>query len=224
MDYTTETPLAELAVRLPAATRVFHRHGLDFCCGGRRSLAAGSLAAGLEPDAVLAEIEAEARADGEFVRWDERPLPELIDHILERYHAPLREELPRLLAMAEKVEAVHGDKPACPRGLAEHLAQVLEEVEQHLLKEERILFPAIVAGQPVHMPVHVMTQEHDEHAANLRKTRALAHDLEPPPGACTTWRALYLGLAELERELMDHIHLENNVLFPRATRGEAAAV
>lgn len=215
MPFTIDSPLAELAVRLPAATQVFHRHRLDFCCHGRRSLQEACRSKSLDPDALLAEITA-TPAPADARTWAERPLPELIDHILTRYHAPLREELARLLAMARKVEAVHGAKPTCPRGLADHVMLVRAELEAHLEKEERILFPMIRAGQPAQMPVQVMTREHDDHAAHLAQTRALTNDYQAPPGACTTWRALFLGLRTLEQDLMDHIHLENYVLFPRA--------
>jgi regulator of cell morphogenesis and NO signaling len=214
------TALADLATSLPAASRVFRRHRLDYCCGGRMSLAEACDRRGLDPATVAAEIESETPARDD-VRWDDRPLPQLIDFILTRYHAPLRDELARLVYMARKVERVHGDKPGCPRGLGDHLARVADEVEAHLAKEEQILFPMILSGRGAmtHGPVAVMTREHDDHGASLARTRELTGDLEPPAHACTTWRALYLGLETLEHELMDHIHLENNILFPRALRG-----
>lgn len=164
---------------------------------------------------MLNEIASEADT-GEPLKVSELPISELIDRILTRYHEPLREELPRLLAMARKVEAVHGSKESCPSGLSAHLAQVHAEVEAHLKKEECILFPMIRGGQPAYMPVQVMTKEHDDHANSLRKTRELTNDFQPPPEACTTWRALFIGLSALEQDLMQHIHLENYVLFPRA--------
>ena len=212
-----EQTLSEMATHLPGASRVFHRHRLDFCCGGQRSLTEACAARGLDPALILAELRAE-EGQGPAIDWSQRPLAELIDHILTRYHTPLRAELPRLRDMAAKVERVHADKSTCPRGLAEHLGRVIDAVEDHLKKEERVLFPLIAAGQgpAAGMPVMVMEREHVEHADDLRRTRALTGDLTPPPEACATWRALYLGLAQLERELMDHIHLENNVLFPRA--------
>ncbi len=214
----TSSHLSRIATTRPAASRVFHRHNLDFCCGGERSLEDACRKAGLDAGQIAAEIEAEETPPGGDVRWDQRPLAELVDHILARYHEPLRPELARLVEMAEKVERVHGEKPHAPHGLTRHLRNIAAEVEEHLEKEEQILFPAIQAGhgRSLSMPVHVMEQEHLEHAANLRQTRVLTANLTPPDDACTTWRALYLGLAELERELMDHIHLENNVLFPGA--------
>lgn len=214
------TTLAELATTRPAASRVFHRHRLDFCCGGNRSLEEACRTRGLDPEEIMQEIERET-PDGEDVVWTERSLQDLVNHIVTRYHVPLKEELPRLLQMARRVESVHGDKPTCPQGLADHLARVWGEVEAHLQKEEQILFPMIASGPSVRPfgPITVMQHEHDGHAEGLEMTRALTADLTPPPEACATWRALYLGLENLERELMDHIHLENNVLFPRALGG-----
>lgn len=214
---TQETTLAQLATTRPAASRVFHRHGLDFCCGGAIPLAEASQRAGLDPAAILAEIEAEPAGPGD-VRWDEQGPAEIIDHILPRYHEPLREELPRLLAMARKVEEVHGDKDACPRGLAAHLERMGQELEMHMQKEEQILFPMLRSGRGhmAAMPIQVMEQEHHDAGHDLARLRELTSNYTPPAEACNTWNALFLGLAELERELKDHIHLENNVLFPKA--------
>lgn len=213
--------LGRLASTLSGASRVFHRHGLDFCCGGHVRLGEACAAAGLDAQAVIAEIQDEAQEPGDFERWDGRPLPEVIDHILERYHEPHRQELPRLIAMARKVEDVHAEKSACPRGLAAHLERVAEEMELHMQKEEQVLFPMLRGGRGrmAAIPIQVMEEEHREHGKNLEHLRELTGDYTPPPDACGTWNALYLGLAELERELMEHIHTENNILFPRALRG-----
>ncbi|MEZ6186840.1 MAG: iron-sulfur cluster repair protein YtfE [Planctomycetota bacterium] len=210
-------PLATFAARIPAASRVFHRHGLDFCCGGRRSLHEACAAAGLDAHALLRELDAEA-AQPNDVTWCERPLPELIEHILTRYHAPLRAELPELADMARKVERVHAARLGVPRGLAAHLDAMNESVEFHMRNEEQVLFPLLRSGQALGAlgPIRSMEQEHEEHASDLRRIRALTDDLVAPRHACTTWRARYQRRAQLERDLMDHVHLENNVLFPRA--------
>jgi regulator of cell morphogenesis and NO signaling len=212
------TTLAELAVTHPAAARVFRRHRLDFCCGGRRPLEDVCRERQLDPDAILASIAAEDPLMPEPERWDEAPLPALIAHIVGVYHARLREQLPQLVAMARRVEVRHGDKGSCPRGLAAHLETMQEAVLDHLRKEEEILFPLIASGLGARAggPVHVMEVEHEHHGENLQVVRRLTDDLIPPPEACTTWRALYLGLQQLEQELMEHIHLENNILFRRA--------
>ena len=199
---------------------MFQRHRLDFCCGGRTSLADACAERGLAVEDVAREIEAAGgAADDE--RWDERPASEIIDHILERYHAPLREELPRLRDMAARVEERHADKSACPKGLADRLETMIREVESHLGKEEQILFPMIQAGRGAMAqgPIRVMEEEHDEHGANLDRLRQLTNDFQPPEEACPTWKALYLGLEQLELDLMRHIHLENAVLFPKVLMG-----
>lgn len=219
MIQPTDT-LGDLARRLPAAARVFQQHRLDFCCAGRRTLIEACTAAGLDGQDVMRQIEAATRPDDSVVQWDGQPPEALVQHLLEVYHAPLRGELARLLELARKVESVHAEKPTCPRGLAEHLAGMAGAVDDHLAKEEQILFPMVLCGDLsyVRMPVQVMMLEHDDHGAALRRTRTLTDDLRLPAEACTTWAALYVGLEQLERDLMDHIHLENNVLFPSIVR------
>ncbi len=223
-ETTTITPadtLARLAATRAGASRAFMRHGLDFCCHGQVSLADACARKRLDVHALIREVEAEERGDDAFERWDERAIPELLEHLVTRFHVPHREELPRLLAMAQRVEKVHGEKLSCPRGLAMILGQLTAELELHMRKEEEILFPLLAGGQGAAAagPIQVMEQEHEDVGATLAAIRDITGDHVPPPEACGTWRALYLGLAEFERELMQHIHLENNVLFPRALRG-----
>jgi regulator of cell morphogenesis and NO signaling len=212
------TTLAELAVLHPGAARVFFHHRLDFCCGGRRPLADACRERGLDADVILQEIDAAKPLTADSPRWDMQPLPALIDHIVTTYHARLRRDLPDLIAMARRVEAKHADKPGCPHGLARHLEAMQTAVLEHLLKEEQVLFPMIGrgVGSRAAGPVQVMELEHDHHREDLLQLRSLTGDLRPPAHACATWRALYAGLLQLEEELMEHIHLENNVLFPRA--------
>lgn len=219
-----EQTLAQLAATLAGASRAFARHGIGYCCNGQKTLRAACEDKGLDVQALITEITAAARGDEEFERWDRRSLGELTAHVVERYHEPLRQELPRLLAMARRVEAVHGDKAACPRGLADLLQRAGDELLLHMQKEEQILFPLIRGGRGslATGPIGVMELEHLDHARALEQMRALATGYAPPAEACATWRALYVGLAELDRELVQHIHLENNVLFPRALREDGA--
>ncbi len=216
--------LAQIAIDSPAAPGVFLRHGLDFCCHGQRSLVEACNEKGLDPHAILGELENAAAPQGVAARLKDSPLPEIVDFILERYHAALRRDLPGLIDLAAKVERVHADKATCPRGIASHLADVLAGLESHMAKEEQILFPLIRSGRGsmALMPIKVMMAEHEDHGEGLRRTRQLTGDLVPPPEACTSWRALYAELSRLEAELMEHIHLENNILFPRALNGEGA--
>jgi regulator of cell morphogenesis and NO signaling len=217
---TPDRTLAELAATYAGASRVFYRHGLDFCCNGRVSMADACAKKKLDVNALVREIQAELQKPSDFARWDERPIPELIQYVLDRFHAGHRAELPRLFEMAQRVEKVHGEKASCPKGLAEHLANVAEALELHMQKEEQILFPLFRSSRAhmAAMPVQMMEEEHHDHARNLARIRELTNGLKLPPEACGTWTALYLGLADLEQQVMEHIHLENNVLFPRALR------
>lgn len=223
MAITTNTTVGQLAAEHPLATRVFARHGIDYCCGGGRSLEKVCEEKGLDSQGVLDEIrkELESPVASEH-RWDEAPLGNLIEHILAAYHRPLYEELPRLEAMARRVLEVHGDKD--PERLGELLSVYLglkAELDQHMAKEEQILFPMIRRGQGAmaHGPISVMQREHDSAAAALRRLHELTNGYEVPDGACNTWRALWHALAALEESLHQHIHLENNILFPRALAG-----
>ena len=221
-----EQTLGRLATDVPTAARVFHRHGLDYCCGGNRSLSAACAESGLDLGTVLEELKAAAATSpGTGERWAERTIPELIGHIIERYHIPLKLELPRLVELARTVERVHGSKPSCPRGLAQHLAEMQQAVAEHLMKEERILFPLVLTapGRMARMPIQVMLSEHDDHGQALRRTRTLTGDFRLPPEACLKWRELYRALAELEEELMAHIHLENSVLFPKVLEANVSS-
>lgn len=237
MDLTPHTHVARIATRHPGTIRVFQRHGIDFCCGGKRPLAEVAAEHGLEVKALLQEVtEAAAGPSDDDRDWAEAPLAELVDHILTRFHDRLREDLPRLSAMAARVLEVHGDKhPDVLPALARTFAALRSELEAHTLKEEQILFPWIcemergargggsldcgassVPGPGVDGPIAVMEAEHDDAARALAELRRLTDGFEPPTGACTTFRGLYHGLAELESDTHRHIHLENNVLFPRA--------
>jgi regulator of cell morphogenesis and NO signaling len=210
--------LADLARDWAGASRVFHRHELDFCCQGHRTLAEACRERRLDVTEIARELLAEIMPIDADHDWRMLPQAQLIAHIVDGFHADHRRELPRLIAMAEKVERVHADKPGCPLGLAEHLHGMQHRLEQHMQKEEQILFPMLLAGAgaQAQMPIHVMTGEHDEHALDLQRVRTLAGGFTPPEHACTTWRALYLGLDAFERSVMEHIHLENHVLFPAA--------
>jgi regulator of cell morphogenesis and NO signaling len=139
----------------------------------------------------------------------------LIDHILERYHATHRRELPELIALARRVETVHADHASAPRGLAALLTRVEWEMESHMQKEEQGLFPMLREGHGVPMAMELMRDEHEEHAGRLVELAALTSGHTPPEGACGSWRALCAGTAKLAADLVEHIRLENELLFPR---------
>ena len=148
----------------------------------------------------------------------------LLDHILARFHEVHRRELPELLRLARKVERVHADHPRAPLGLADELHRLGIELESHMQKEELVLFPLMrecasdgegAAPPMIRHPIAQMRHEHDEHTRHLTALRALTHDLSLPDGACRSWQALYAGLGKFIDDLMEHVHLENDLLFPR---------
>ncbi|MCG4453089.1 iron-sulfur cluster repair protein YtfE [Pseudomonas sp. MMS21-TM103] len=210
-----DQPLGSLACEIPGATRVFHAFNLDFCCGGHKSLREAAALRGIEPDVVAAELDSLQARGGTQLDWRTEPSTRLIEHILKRYHARHREQLPELIRLACRVEQVHGDRADCPNGLADLLRDMQQELESHMLKEEQILFPMLLSGyaKQASAPISVMRFEHDHHGLALEQMEALTHGLTPPQDACNTWCALYRGLNELHDDLMQHIHLENNVLF-----------
>lgn len=222
MTISAESTVASLATEHPLATRVFSRYGIDFCCGGGRPLKDVCGQKGLDVGRVVEEIRRElSSSDEQAHRWDTQPLDKLIQHILVTYHRPLDEELPRLQQMAVKVLEVHHDKD--PRRLTELVdvyAGLKAELEDHMAKEEQILFPMILRDQGAMAdgPIAVMEHEHESVGIALRRLRDLTDDFEVPPEACNTWRALWKGLEALEQSLHLHIHLENNILFPRALK------
>ena len=142
---------------------------------------------------------------------------ELITYILDRFHSGHRRDLPGLIVLARKIESVHGANPEAPKRLAEFLYEMAESLEQHMQKEEQILFPMLRnGGHPmISHPIGVMRMEHDDHTSNLDNLLALTNGLKAPDCACGSWRALYEGLGKLSAELKEHIRIENEILFPR---------
>ena len=205
--------LGSLAVQIPGATAVFRKLKLDFCCGGQQSLQQACADKHLDLSTVLGEIRA---------LQQQQPMPaapsasDLIDHILQRYHEVHRQQLPELVRMARRVEAVHRDHPHVPHGLADHLEAMAQELLDHMAKEEQVLFPLLRQGghpMAVH-PIGAMRLEHVNHGAQIERLAELTTQHQPPVDACNTWRALYAGTARLTEDLIEHIHLENNLLFP----------
>ena len=231
--------VGEIAAENPSSVRVFERYGIDYCCGGKVSLAEACRSRGIEPVAVQVELEQAAAANPADQRdWKAAPLAALIDHIVSTHHAYLKSELPRLQFLLDKVQAAHGarhgDSLAPLGGAFEGLRA---ELEAHLGKEEMVLFPMIKAmqaaqqaGRPapaahcgsVNNPIRVMVHEHDNAGHALESMRASTGNYTLPADACNTYRALFTGLQEMEADLHRHIHLENNILFPRAAELESS--
>jgi len=233
MDVTPQTTVAEIASAMPRAIPVFQRHGIDFCCGGRRALAEVCTEKGVGFATIVDEIEtAGLQSSGSGTDWATEPLGAIIDHILSRYHAGLKEELPRLQALAEKVAAVHGaNHPDTLPALRDTFRSLKDELDAHLEKEERVLFPYVreleTAARglrpsltiPLGLAsgaIGVMEREHEVAGLALKTIHRLTDGFRPPDDACGSYRALFAGLEIFEADLHSHIHLENNILFPRA--------
>ena len=240
MNVTTEKTVRELALDNPVATRVFEKLGIDYCCGGNKSLEEACRAAKLNPDQVLDALdkaEQSARAAQEEHNWQTEALADLIAHIKNTHHVYTREELARLGPLFDKVCSVHGKNHSellQIRGFFQGLAQ---ELTTHLMKEEMVLFPyvkrmeeAAIENEPmvpapfgtVQNPVSMMEHEHDSAGNALRAMRAASNGYAAPADACVSYQTLYRALAEFEADLHQHIHLENNILFPRAVAMEKA--
>lgn len=216
----THSTLGEIVADRPARARVLERQGLDYCCHGGRTLAEAAAAAGLDVSTVVAELAAvEDTADADV---DRLPPGELIDHILATHHEYLHEELPLLEALARKVRDVHGERHPELALVARLVAAVRADLEPHLAKEERILFPAIrqvvsglgEASATVDQPIRVMLWEHESAGDLLEELRTATGDYVVPDDGCASYRMLYERLESLEADTHRHIHLENNVLFP----------
>ena len=229
MNITHDARVADLATDLPATIKVFQQHGIDFCCGGKLPLADACAGRGLNVDAIITELEA-ATASGEPQRnWEQAPMADLVAHVQARFHTPLRAELPRLTDLLAKVVSRHGEHyPETLLPLQRTFDEFQRELLDHMQKEDMVLFPAIVALDRggtdetgagwtwIAQPIDVMEAEHEAAGRALAEMRRLTEGYAPPAGACPTFRGLYYGLSELERDMHLHVHLENNVLFPRA--------
>ena len=227
MTISESTTVADIATSIPASVRVLQRHGIDFCCGGRRPLGVVCEEQGLSFADVTRDIAlAAAGAPPDARDWTREPLHALIDHVVAAYHRPLRDELPRLEIMAVKVARVHGAKDASLQRISDVVGELSADLNEHMQKEEQVLFPSIRAievgdrhgSQPqwIAAPIRVMEEEHDRAGALLAELQSLTSGYVIPAWGCATVRALYQGLAELERAMHVHVHLENNILFPRA--------
>lgn len=220
MTITENILLGKLVDTYPLTSKVLHKHGLDFCCGGRKSLAEACEASGIDLDVILSELKPSLTPSPKRA-WSDATTEELVAHILDEYHAPLPEFLSHLEMLVSRVVDVHGNKdPDRLLSLKDAIFGLSQELRGHMMKEERILFPWILSEQqpPPAAPIEVMLSEHEDAGAFLQDIAALTDNFSAPSGACRTWRTLYSGLQHLDEELRVHIHLENNILFPRALR------
>jgi len=237
MTATPETTIREIVATDFRAAAIFQRHGLDFCCNGCRTVEQGCREAGVDTAAVIRELEdalsAPAAALPRFASWDARTL---IAFIVANHHGFVRQSLPPLLQHTAKIASVHGQNHPELVHIADLFRRVAEEMTDHMAKEERVLFPfiasledAATAGEPAPMPpfgtvanpIRMMEAEHRFVGDAMAEMRHLTNGFEPPEDACATYRVCLQELDAFERDLHQHVHLENNVLFPKAAALEA---
>jgi len=228
---TTETTVAEIVRAVPGRSRLLDQLGLDYCCGGKKSLADACRRKGLDAATVVALLNAldatPTDRDGDGINPDKLTLAELCDHIERVHHEYLRQELPRLDFMTRKVAAVHGEHEPRLLEIRDTFADFAVAMALHTEEEEKLVFPAIrrlgsaaavsdTSAAPLKTTLEKLESDHDRAGSALERLHALTDNFSPPEWACNTFRALYDGLRELDWETHQHVHKENNVLFPRA--------
>jgi regulator of cell morphogenesis and NO signaling len=235
MSATIEKTVRDLALENPRATRVLERYRIDYCCGGGRPLSDACRAAGVAVDEVLEAIGRETPGGGDERDWSDARLAELIDHIRDTHHEYTRAAIQRIPVLLGKVVNAHGANHPEVLRIQAVFGAVAAELSTHMMKEEMVLFPyiarmeeAVLSGEPVlpppfgtvENPIRMMEHEHDSAGDGLGEMRKLSNDYAAPADACTTFRTLYSAMEEFEQDLHRHIHLENNILFPRAIQME----
>lgn len=233
---TMHDTIGRLVAEQPGRSKIFEHWGLDYCCGGKQTLEAACTEKGLNPADLLVELrEGDAVTSGFQTDWLLAPVGDLADHIIRTHHDYLRTALPRLTQLTEKVRSAHGERHIELIELADIFAAFRYGLEQHMEKEERVLFPLIkqlaqgITSSEFHCgsvnnPVHVMEREHEEAGEALVRMRVLTNDFTAPADACNTYRAMLDALTELEADMHRHVHKENSILFPRACALEARLV
>lgn len=239
MSFNSETKVKEIALAYPAATKILEEAGVDFCCGGDKSLHDACIHAGVSAEGILERLRANsAEVGASDANWVSAPLAELTGHIRNNHHRYVREAIPRVGNLLAKVKAKHGSNHPEITEIEKLFLDLGREMLMHMQKEEQILFPYIetlersVNGKEtleppffltVRNPIQAMMKEHDSTGDLLKQIRSASSNYAPPADACTSYQALYSGLREFEADLHQHVHLENNILFPRAAEMETAA-
>jgi regulator of cell morphogenesis and NO signaling len=237
MNFDPTQTVAEIARQYPAAVRVFEAAGIDYCCGGNKSLEDACAKRNVSLNLLLsglADALVTRPSEGEN-HWMTSSLADLCAYIVEQHHGFAKRELPRLAALASKVEARHAHMHPELHQIREQVEALASEMSTHMLKEEQVLFPRLklveesaeagTTSPPAFFgalinPIRRMLNDHDDTGQLLKSIRSLAHDYELPKEACMSYQALYQGLEALEKDIHQHVHLENNIVFPRALEFE----
>jgi len=240
MNITGETKVKEIAAANPRATRILEQAGVDYCCGGNKSLHDACAHVGVSEEEIMERLR-ENKADVEPAdkNWASAPLGDLTQHIREKHHRYVREAVQRVPALLTRVKTKHGNNHPEIAEIEDLFLKIGREMTMHMQTEEQILFPYIEAlgraangeavleppfFQTVRNPVQAMMEEHDAAAALVNQIHAASSAYTPPANACASYQALYRDLQEFEADLHEHVHLENNILFPRAIEMEAETV
>ena len=227
----SEMTVREVALQVPESTRLFESLKIDYCCGGNQPLGQACASAGVDVDDVMEMLAGVGQPNEEALAFQSASLPELITHIVDIHHVFTKTEMVRLQALADKVLHAHGGNHPELIHLGELITHLCADLMPHMLKEEQVLFPYIVgmaqaaeqnqaAPVPffgtVNNPIRMMMREHDTAGQILREMRTLTSDYKVPADACISYQTLYQALENFEKDLHQHIHLENNILFPKA--------
>lgn len=237
MRFTTTTRVGDIAAANPGAKKVLEEAGVDYCCGGAKSLTEACLRTGVSAEEILRRLQEHRHEAGpEEANWAGAPLADLTKHIVQKHHGYVRGAVPRISALLARVKAKHGGSHPELAAIEKEFLGLGQEMYAHMQKEEQILFPYIEKlvraregqqpleppfFQTVRHPVHRMMEEHDSAGRALQGIRSLSTGYRTPPGACKSYREVYRSLEEFEANMHAHVHLENNILFPRAIELEA---
>lgn len=231
---SSATKVRDVALELPQSTRLFEKLKIDYCCGGDQPLEAACASAGVDVQNMLELIEQMQQmpaAGNTTLNWQKASATELVIHILDKHHVFTKNEMARLEPLADKVVDAHGENHSELLALRDLMRQLFADLRPHMFKEEQILFPFIITlekarqeNRPapfppfgtVNHPIRMMLMEHDTAGELLREMRKLGADYTVPADACISYKTFYEALEAFERDLHQHIHLENNLLFPKA--------
>jgi regulator of cell morphogenesis and NO signaling len=240
MNFTRDTKMKDIAVSNPAARQILEDAGLDYCCGGGKSLHEACLHADVPAEEILSRLRENSKhvSPGE-ANWTSVPVSDLTRHIRERHHRYVREAIARIQPLLDKVEAKHGKSHPEIADIRRLFAEVAREMVVHMQKEEQVLFPYIDAleraksgngsveppfFQSVRNPIHAMMKDHDVAGELVKQIRKASLEYTAPTDVCTSYKSLYQELREFEADLHQHVHLENNILFPRSVELETAVI
>jgi regulator of cell morphogenesis and NO signaling len=240
MNFNDETKVKDIALSNPAARQILEDAGLDYCCGGGKSLHEACLHADVPTEEILNRLRENSKhVDPGEASWTLAPLGDLTRHIREKHHGYVREAIARVQPLSDKVVAKHGKNHPELTDIQRLFAEVAREMIMHMQKEEQILFPYIDAlekansahgsveppfFQTVRNPIHAMMKEHDAAGELVKQIRKASLEYTTPADACTSYKALYQDLRAFEADLHQHVHLENNILFPRSVEMETAVI